>query len=159
MTCENIYDKTEFGNLNMSCKDFYAHCTVPTFDNGAVWFDTICIFSSALLCKVSIAKVRMTICVSTVTNSEIDIELIWTNDATPRHINAKYGRNLVEHGADVLAHYISEAVLGAKTVDCLQQGVLIAHVVAAAHKLRKTWTEQAKLFNGYVALLGADNKQ
>ncbi len=156
MGCENLYSKVVLGSLSMLCRDFYANCTVPTFDDGHAWFDTTCIFTGAQLRRVGIEKVHMVIRVATYLDSEINIELTMRDDSTPRNIGAKYGRNLIENGVDTLTYSIAEVVFGTKAINCIQQGVLIAHIEAIGHKLRKVWAEQAKFFNGYTALIGKE---
>ena len=156
-SCENLSNETITSCLSMTCKDFYAHCTVPTFDDGNVWFDTTCIFYGAQLRRVGITKVHMIVRVITCIGSEVAIAVSVADDDETHNISAKYGRNLAKEGVDALTYALAEIVLGTKAINKLQQGVLVAHIEAISHKLRKIWTEQTKLFNGYAALTGKSN--
>ena len=153
MSCENVYDEIVTGGLSANCRDFNAHCTVPVFDDGTVWFDSTCFLSGAQLRRVGITQVTLTVRVSSSTGGQLDIRLAMDTGQEKR-VTGYAKADVLQDGVHGLTEWMLSAVLRSEAVSVRQLMVRGAHVEACAHQLSKPWTAMIKLFNGYTQLLG-----
>jgi len=153
MGCENAYDEIITGGLNTACRDFSAHCTVPVFDTGCVWFDTMCFFSSAQLRRAGIVNVTLSVRVSSMVDGTMDLKLT-TDTGQERCVTAHTPITVLDDGVLGLTSWMLSAVMRDAKLTTKQVMVLGAHVEAISHKLSKQWAAMIKLFKGYTQLLG-----
>jgi len=144
----NIYDNTVNGCLSGgNVRQFYAHCTIPMFDDGSLWMDTWASFDNPQLRRMGIKDVWFEIRIMSSFGTECSVHITYKN-GDENKISWRTGDNILVDNKPPTAEFLVDQLFtnNNNALNRLQLCAVANCIELMVHKLKPTWIEQAKQY-------------